>query len=57
MANENLIHVRFGYKEAFQAKRDILSSEMALLKIAKTIQGYGFYRSQEHRYILKLMLN
>jgi hypothetical protein len=47
MTNENLIHVRLGYTEAFQAKRDILSSEMALLRIAKTIRGYGFYRSQE----------
>ena len=47
MTNENLIHVRLGYTEAFQAKRDILSTEMALLKIAKTIRGYGFYRSQE----------
>ena len=47
MTKENLIHVRLGHTEAFQAKRDILSSEMALLKIAKTIRGYGFYRSQE----------
>lgn len=54
MTKENLIHVRLGYGEAFQAKRDILSSEMALLRIAKTIRGYGFYRSQELE--LKLIL-
>ena len=54
MIKENLIHVRLGYGEAFQTKRDILSSEMALLKIAKTIRGYGFYRSQELE--LKLIL-
>lgn len=47
MTSENLIHVRLSYREAFQAKRDILSSELALLKIAKTARGYGFYRSQE----------
>jgi len=47
MTKENLIHIRLGYSEAFQAKRDVLSSEMALLRIAKTIRGYGFYRSQE----------
>ena len=47
MSKENLIHVKFGHGEAFQAKRDILSSEIALLRIAKTIKGYGFYRSQE----------
>ena len=54
MIKENLIHVRLGYGEAFQAKRDVLSSEMALLKIARTIRGYGFYRTQELE--LKLIL-
>ena len=47
MNKENLIHVKFGYGEAFQAKRDILSSQMILLRIAKTMKGYDFYRSQE----------
>ena len=47
MATENSIHVKLGYQEAFQAKRDILSSQMTSLKIAKIIDNYGFYRSQE----------
>jgi hypothetical protein len=47
MNKENLIHIRFGYGEAFQAKRDILSSQMILLKMAKTMEGYNFYRSKE----------
>ncbi len=47
MTNENPIHVRLKYQEAFQTKREILSLQMTLLKIAKTMKGYGFYRSQE----------
>ncbi|MBW6442170.1 hypothetical protein K0A97_00080 [Patescibacteria group bacterium] len=43
----NLIHVKFLNKEAVNAKRDILLSEMNLLKIAKAIRAYGFYKSQE----------
>lgn len=47
MADENPIHIRLGYREAFQTKRDILSSQMTSLKIARTIDKYGFYRAQE----------
>lgn len=47
MNKENPVHIGLAYQEAFQTKKDILSLEMTLLKIAKMIQGYGFYRSQE----------
>jgi len=54
MTKENLIHIKLGYREALQTKRDILSSQMSLLRIAKTIKGYGVYRSQKLE--LKLIL-
>ena len=46
MAGENLIHIKLEYEEALQSKKDILSSQMALLKVEKTIRGYRSYRSQ-----------
>jgi hypothetical protein len=54
MIKENLIHIKLGYGEALQTKRDILSSQMTLLRIAKAIRGYGIYRSEELE--LKLVL-
>ena len=47
MVNENTLHIGLQYQEAFQTKKDILSLKITLLKIAKTMKGYGFYRSQE----------
>ena len=47
MIKENLIHIKLGYGEALQTKRDLLSSQIILLRIAKTIRGYNFYRSNE----------
>ena len=46
MTGENLIHIKLEYEEALQSKKDILSSQMAMLKIEKTIRGYHSYRSQ-----------
>jgi len=54
MVEENLIHVKFEDSEAILAKRDILSSQMILLRIAKAIRGYNFYRAKELE--LKLLL-
>lgn len=44
---ENLIHLRFDYSEAKIAKRDILSSEISLLKIAQAMKNYQDLRNQE----------
>ena len=33
MTNENLIHVKLEYEEALLAKKDVLASEINLLKI------------------------
>ncbi|MFH1311337.1 MAG: hypothetical protein ABIH65_02945 [Nanoarchaeota archaeon] len=54
MVEENLIHVKFEDSEAILAKRGILSSQMILLRIAKAIRGYNFYRTKELE--LKLLL-
>ena len=47
MPKENLIHIKLDYPEAINAKRGVLSSQMRLLKIAKSIKEYNFYRNEE----------
>ena len=54
MKNENLIHIKLEHGEAIQSKKDILSSEMNLLKIAKTTREYRFLRLEELKLKLKL---
>ncbi len=53
--NENLIHVKLEHGEAIQSKKDILSSEMNLLRILQIIKKYHWLRSEELQ--LKLKLN
>jgi len=54
MTSENSIYLKLENREALQLKKDLLSTEMGLLKIAKTIRNYGYFRSGEIN--LKLML-
>lgn len=54
MNNENLIHVKFEYDEAIQGKKDILSSEIGLLQIAKAIKNHRTLRAEEFNAKLKL---
>lgn len=44
---EPLIHLRFQNIEAKRAKKDILSSEISLLKISKAIKNYQVLRIEE----------
>lgn len=44
---EPLIHLRFQYLEAKRAKKDILSSEINLLKIAQAMKNYQTLRMEE----------
>jgi hypothetical protein len=44
---ENTIYIKLEYEEAVKAKRDILFSEMNLLKIAKRIKKYEDFRKEE----------
>jgi hypothetical protein len=55
MKNENLIHIKLEHMEALQSKKDILSSEMNLLRILQIIKKYHELRSEELQ--LKLKLN
>lgn len=57
MASDNLIHIRLDYEEALASKKDILSSQIALLKIARTIRGYGFDRAHELELKMQLQKN
>lgn len=47
MTKESVIHVKLNNTEAVMAKRDILISQMNLLRVAKIIKGYNFYRLKE----------
>ncbi|GAI84149.1 unnamed protein product, partial [marine sediment metagenome] len=54
MSSENLIHVKLEYDEALQSKKDILSSEISLLRIAKAIKKHRLLRSDELKTKAKL---
>jgi len=47
MKSENLIHIKLEYSEAVQGKKDVLSSQMGILKIAKILKRYHALRSEE----------
>jgi len=40
MKSENLIHIKFEYESALDSKKDILASEIDLLKISQRINRY-----------------
>ncbi len=61
---ENLIHIKFEYWDALKTKKDILSSEMSLLKIMKSIKKYRSLRSEElnsklelHKKLKEMIIN
>lgn len=47
MKSERLIHIKFEYDGALEAKRDILASEIDLIRISKRLKKYLEYRDQE----------
>jgi hypothetical protein len=47
MKKDNLIHVRLDYDEALETKRDVLSIEANLIKIAQAISNYKELRTRE----------
>ena len=49
-----VIHVKLEYNEALQSKKDILNSELGLLRIAKTIKKHQILRSDELKTKLRL---
>lgn len=42
-----LIHIKFEHSEMLQSKRDILSLQMELLKLLKTVKKYHFLKMAE----------
>lgn len=55
MKDENLIHIKLEYDEALKSKRDLLSSEVSLLKIAKVMRHYRVLRAREMELKLSLL--
>lgn len=47
MTSEQLIHLKLERGEALRLKRDLLSAQMGLLKTARTLRGYGYFRLEE----------
>lgn len=48
MAEEkNPVYIRFGYDEAIESKKEVLSSEMSLLNIMKIMRRYNSLRNEE----------
>lgn len=55
MKDENLIYVRLSAGELIQSKRDILQTEVSLLKILKTIKRYKELRAKEMETKLEIL--
>lgn len=53
MPNESLIHIKLEREEALESRRDMLASQITLLKILKKINGYRAYRAREFELKLK----
>ena len=47
MKSENLIHIKFEYGSALESKKDILASEINLLKISQRLEKYHESRLKE----------
>lgn len=47
MKKDNLMHIRVNFSEAIDSKKDLLISEMSLLKIRKNIDNYRKLRKIE----------
>ncbi len=52
--SDNLIYVKLSYEEAIEAKRDILSFEMNLLRVLKRVKNYHKIRSAELKTKLRI---
>jgi len=52
---ENLIHVKIGYDEGVESKKNLLNSEINLLNIAKIIRVYRLLRIDELRLKLQII--
>ncbi len=54
VSNQNSLHIRLENDEALESKRSFLASQIALLRILKTVKSYRMLRSQEIQLKLEL---
>ena len=47
MNKNNLVHVKVGYEEALESKKDLLSLELNFVNVLKTIRKYKLIRLNE----------
>jgi hypothetical protein len=47
MENKNNLHVRLDYSESLEGKKQLLSSEMNILRLLKSIKNYIKFRRRE----------
>lgn len=45
--NDSLVHVRLEYDNAVESKKELLSTEISLIKIAQAIRKYKLFRDRE----------
>ena len=55
MNDKNLLHIRLDYEESLESKKDMLSSEINLLRISKIIKRYSSLRIGELNLKIKLL--
>lgn len=55
MKPENPIYVKFELQEALNSKKDLISSEIILLKISQAMSNYNLYRQKELSNKLKIL--
>lgn len=47
MKEQSVVHIKVGYEEALQSKKDILSSEADFLRIIRRLKRYNLLRTEE----------
>ena len=55
MKPENPIYVKFELQDALNSKKDLISSELLLLKISQSMNNYNFYRQKELSNKIKIL--
>jgi hypothetical protein len=55
MKQENPVYVKFDLQDALYSKKSLISSEITLLKISKSIGKYNLYRQAELQNKLKIL--
>lgn len=47
MSKESSIHIGLGYEEGVKTKKSLLSSQMKILRLSRSVQSYKLYRQEE----------